>query len=269
LFLKDNNKPKIKDQEPEVIIDFESPPANGITVEFPYSTSQSFDFAVEAAQKFPTFKKYGQDKKAIYRVNVDPKDVNSLIELLEHLKGWRKRTVYVDGEKVTWDSVFSFGWCYEKKKACFKPDYYCFGFENEWEFNVWGCVRANLPFIDNAPWFCWGQWLGNNGDWKFDKERILHELQKNLFQYRYCPSLQPQIIQDVINALPDIVNPSKDKNWKFVEKWGDDSLPGLTVITNRFGYKEKVVMRGVSPSGQGAVKELQKRMKYKLPYITK
>jgi hypothetical protein len=77
--------------------------------------------------------------------------------------------------------------------------------------------------------------------------------------------LQPELVEDVLNALPDVVNPNKDKNWKFVERWGDESLPGLVMTVSRFGFQEKVVMKGVSPSGQGALKDMAKRMKFHLP----
>ncbi len=257
-------RPRATDKQ-ATTVEIEPPPNDGITVEFPYSTAQTFDFAVEYAKRFPTFRQYGEDKKAIYRVTFDPRDMVSALGLVEHLKGWRRRTVYVDGEKVTWDSVFSFAWCYERKLASFKPELYCFGYENEYEFNVWGCIQAHLPFIEHAEWFCWGTWLNDRGDWRFDKERILHELQKALYPYRFCPALQPQLVEDALAALPDVVNPGKDKNWKFVERWGDDHLPGLVVTVNRFGVREKVVMKGVAPSGQGALKDLAKRMKFRLP----
>lgn len=202
------------------VTEMEPPPGNGITIEFPYSTSQSFDFALECAKRFPTFSQYGEDKKAVYRVTFDPSEMDSGLELIQHLKGWRRRTVYVDGEKLTWDSVFSFSWCYERKSASYKPELYCFGYENDYEFNIWGCVQARLPFIENSNWFCWGSWLNDKGDWQFDKERIRHELEKALYPYRFCPALKHGLVEDVLSAFPDIVNPLKDGNWKFVESWG-------------------------------------------------
>lgn len=250
------------------VVETEPLPDNGITIEFSYSSSQSFDFAVESAKKFPTFRQFGEGKKAIYRISFDPSKMDSAIELIEHLKGWRKRTVYVDGQKVPWDSVFAFSWCYERKKASFKPELYCFGYENNYEFNVWGCIQARLPFTENAEWFTWGQWLSNKGDWKFDKERIKHELQKTLYPYRFCPALQPTLIQEVLNALPNEVNPNKDKNWKFVESWGTESPAGLVATVNRFGFEEKVVMKGVSPTGEGLkiiLEQISKRVKFRLP----
>ena len=107
------------------------PPDKGITVEFPFSTAQSFDFAVEAAKKLESFMIFGEDKKAIYRVTVVEDAIERLEELLENLKGWRKRTVYVNGEKVQWDNVFQYNWCYSRKKSSYKPELYCFGYEIE------------------------------------------------------------------------------------------------------------------------------------------
>lgn len=151
---------------------------SGITIEFGSSSSQTYELALKCAKQFSTFREYGQGKNTIYRVTFSYCDLEKSLELVEYLKGWRRRILYVDGEKVTWESVFSFSWCYGKRKGCFKPDLYCFGYESDFEFNFWGCLKANMPFIDYAEWFCFGNWLNDKGDWQFDKDRIRHELQK-------------------------------------------------------------------------------------------
>lgn len=265
---KPASKTKTKSKPTEMktaVIEIEPPPNNGITIEFPHTSSQTFDFAVECAKKFPTFDQYGEGKKAIYRVTFDPSEMASVIELLENLKGWRRRTVFVDGQKVTWESVFSFAYCYIKKGASFKPELYCFGYENEYQFNIWGCFQTKLSFIENAPWFCWGRWLNDKGDWQFDKERISHELQKNLYPYRFCPALQLGLVEEALKVLPTVVNPTKDKNWKFIERWSDDGSPGLAITVKRFGYEDSVVMKGVCPNGQGALQEMAKKLRFRLP----
>src|SRR5437879_112822 len=61
-----------------------------------------------------------------------------------------------------------------------------------------GAAYKRLPFTENAEWFCWGRWLNQQGDWQFDKERIRHELEKALYAYRYCPALQPSLVEDVL-----------------------------------------------------------------------
>jgi RNA polymerase subunit RPABC4/transcription elongation factor Spt4 len=241
------------------------PPSEGITIEFPFSTSQTFEFAVEAARAIPTFQQFGEDKKAIYRATLARGDIANASELLEHLKGWRRRAVYVDGEKLPWDSVFGYSWCFERKKGSFKPEFYCFGYDNDYESNIWGCVQAHLPFADNSEWCTWGRWLDNKGNWEFDKARITHELQKRLFPFRFCPALQPDLVNHAIDAIPSPVNPSKDRNWKFVERWGDDATPGLTVTVDRYGFKQTVVMRGVAPNGAGALRDIAARVGNRIP----
>ena len=242
------------------VAEIEPPPNEGVTVEFLYSTSATFDFALQAAQRFATFKQYGEGKKAVYRVTFMPDEMELALELVEYLKGWRRRTVYVDGEKVPWDSVFGFVWCYNKRKSSFKPQFYCFGYEDSYQLNVWGCIQANLPFVEYAQWFTWGRWVSKDGDWEFDKRRIRHELQKNLYPYRFCPALQLGLVEEVLEALPDRVNPRRDKDWKFVESW-DDTVPGLVVTVRQFGFREQVTVIGVSPNGTGALRKIIEKVK--------
>jgi len=240
-------------------------PEKGVTIEFPFTAAQSFDFAVKEAAKLPGYQQFGKDKKAIYRVTLSPDQLGNASELLEQLKGWRKRTVYLDGQKAQWDSIFGYSWCHAKKASSYKPEYYCFGYENEYELNLWGCMHARMPFNEHGQWFTWGKWANNRGDWEFDKARIRHELEKNLFQFRFCPALRLDKIEAVLAAIPAIVNPTKDRNWKFVENWSGEAADGLVVTVERFGMKEKVTMKGVCPAGQGALKDIAKKLQLALP----
>lgn len=244
------------------------PSKKTITIEFPYTTAQSFDFAVNEAKKFDSFEQFGKDKKAIYRVSFSVEEVHIAKDLLEQLKGWRKRTVYDHGEKVQWDSVFSFSWSYQRKLSSFKPDYFCFGYENEWDFNIWGCVRANMPFNEHSQWFTFGRWLNNEGDWEFDKNRIKHELLKNLHPYRYCPALNPSLIEEVINALPEVINPKKNKNWKFIESYSAENN-SLVWTTNEYGYEQTRYIKGVGPNGKAFLNDISDSIKRKLPDFIK
>ncbi len=251
-------KPKVE------VVELEPVPSTGITIEFPYSSSQSYDFAVKAAEKFESYQLSGEGKKVIHRVNVNDNEIESLDELIENLKGWRSRVVYVKGEKVQWDSVFNFIYCFNQRKQSFKPHLYCFGYESEWQFNMWGCLQSDLSFNENSELFTYGKWLNEKGDWQFDKERIKHKLQKNLFPYRFCPKINLELIGEVINAFPDRVNPTKDKDWKFVENWGGDE--GLKVSIKEYGYSEEKYMKGVAPiKKEVLVKIISKKIRQKLP----
>jgi RNA polymerase subunit RPABC4/transcription elongation factor Spt4 len=268
LFQKYASKISRSKSENVSIVDIPAPSGNGITIEFPYTTAQSFEFAVKEAKLFDTYEQFGEDKKAIYRVTLEENELFKAKELLLQLKGWRKRTVYVNGEKVTWDSVFDFIWCYERKISSYKPEYYCFGYENEWEFNVWGCMRAMMPFVRHSKWFTYGKWLNNEGDWQFDKERIKHELAKNLHSHRYCPALNTSLIQEVIEAIPSVINPKKNKNWKFIESYTTVD-EALILTTKEYGYEQTRYLTGVYPEGKGFIKDLTDNIKKKLPDFIK
>ena len=248
------------------VLDYESVPKQGITIEFGYSSSPNFDLAYSEASNFPSFKQFGEGKKATHRIFFDSSDITSTIELVEYIRGWKSSRIYIDGERSTWENVYSFTWCMNGRNSSFKPELYCFGYENDFELNLWGCKQARMAFREHADWFEWGEWINKNGDWKFDKERIQHELQIELFKYRYCPYLDLALVEDVLNAIPEIVNPTKNKNWKFIESWSSDSLTsGLRIITKRFGYEDEVVMKCVAPNGAGAIKEIIHRMRHKIP----
>jgi len=239
---------------------FELPfPPPGITVEFPFSTSGSFDFALDEARKLASFVQFGEGKKAVHRVTVEAHDINLLLPLIEQMKGWRRRTVYVDGQKTKWDSVFAFVWCFEAKNASYQPRKYCFGYEQEWEINIWGCIRANLPFRSGAQWLTWGRWLNNNGDWEFDKQRIRHELEKKLYSVRFCPALNFDLIEAVISAIPAIVNPTKNTDWQFIHGFYGDPRPAIKMISHRYGYAEEVYVVGVEPLGTNALRDITRR----------
>ena len=260
----EKNYSKKNKKEPEIKLVTNSIPETGITIEFNNSTSQTFELALEEAKKFESFVEIGEGKKSIYRINIPEDQIEQLDDLIENMKGWRNRRVYQNGKKVSWDSIFGYKWCFNKRKVSYKPEFYCFGYENNYDFNLWGCIQTRLDFNENSELFTYGEWLNDKGDWRFDKERIRHEIEKKIFQFRYCPALNFGLIKDVIDAFPEEVNPSKDKNWKFIQNWVSDD--GLKVIINNYGYKEEIYMNGVAPKNMKKfVKEVNKKIQRKLP----
>ena len=117
-----------------------------ITIEFPHSTAGSFAFALAAARTTSTFEQVGDGKEALYRVTYASEDLGDALPLVEQLKGWRRRAVYLDGQQLPWDAVFGFLWCYNQRLSSYEPERYCFGAEGEWQANLWGCIQAEMPF---------------------------------------------------------------------------------------------------------------------------
>jgi ribosomal protein L37E len=94
-------QPKTGTKQKEAqVVEVPPPPKVGITIEFPFSTSQTFDFAVKEATKHPSFAQFGEGKKALHRVTYDPADILMAVELVEYLKGWRRR-VFRRGQGVS------------------------------------------------------------------------------------------------------------------------------------------------------------------------
>jgi len=241
-------------------------PTAGIAIEFSYSSSQSFEFALQAAQGFPTFRQFGEGKKARYQVTIQKPEIAKCLELVSLLKGWRNRMVYVDGQKAQWDAIFAFAGCYESRMASYRPQWYCYGFDKDYLLNFFGCVQANMPFRDRTEWLCWGKWQDKKGDWEFDKQRMRHQLESELYPVRFCPALNQALVERALAALPESVNPNKDKNWEFVESYNNDA-PGLTMTVNRYGMNQEVVMMGVGPRGYGALIDIWKSINRQLPAV--
>ena len=244
----------------------EAVPSQGYVIEFGYSSSANYDLAIAEAKKISTYTSFGNQKTIRHRVKFDIEDLDQLSDLVNYVQGWKTSRIYENGETSSFQTIFGFKWCYQERQNSYKPDLFCFGYEREWDLNLWGCIRAQMPFSENANWFTFGKWLNKDGDWQFDKKRILHELQTALYRYRFCPAIQLDLIQEVLNAIPDTVNPKKDKDWEYIEDWGRSDLSsGLIVTTVQYGIKEKVVMKGVHPTRNGIIALIKKIGSGKLP----
>ena len=114
-----------------------------------------------------------------------------------------------------------------------------------------------MDWTEWADWFCYGKWeksglIGRQVQWRFDKERIRHELATNLYRYRYCPNMNTSLAEAVIRHLPDTVSPETDSNWAFNEKY--EEVPGAIKVKQKdksdgFTYTQEFWSDGVRPKG--------------------
>jgi hypothetical protein len=260
--------PRVPAREPVVVAEAASirVPLSGVTIEFPFSGAQTFDMAVADAGRFATFTVMGEGKKALHRVTFSSGEIDAALPLVNLLKGWRGRTVYVDGVKLPWDDAFAFKSCFERRQSSYKPDAFCFGEEQQWSQNIWGCMQSQMPWSEHADWFCHGHFVDNKGTWEFDKPRLRHDLQRNLFRFRLCPAMDAGLVEQLLSAFPDRVNPRLDANWKFVEDWSGTNPNTIAFMRKTsWGDKEEVRAKGVAPVGVGAARQMASRLKRQLP----
>ena len=169
-------------------------------------------------------------------------------ELAQALEGIRNRKVYVNGKEEGWWDIFAFLSCATRRKTSYKPAEYCFGVDGQ-RLNLWGCTQISMEY-DWATWLTYGSFQKSNSGknsyfWKFDKQRILHELNTNLFRVRFCPYLNTSLIQKVLELLPNEIEVSPlTQDWSF--RTSSEKVPGSVIISEEHNLGGGVSWGGTS-----------------------
>lgn len=231
-------------------------PASGIAIEFAESSAALFASALEIAKATQGFQSCQRAKKSWYLAVFPSGSLSDALPLAQALSGIRNRRVYFDGIEKQWDEVFGFAWCASQRATAYRPIEYCFG-KDENRINPWGCKQARMDWMDWADWFSYGRWeksgfIGSKVQWRFDKERIRHELATNLFRYRFCPHVRSEMAEAVIRHLPDTVLPGSDPNWQYSRQY--EAVPGAIKVVEKdrsdgFVYTNEYWSDGVRPKG--------------------
>lgn len=219
-----------------VTLDF-SIPSSGIAIEFADSTAASFRKALETAKASDHYQTCQRMKKTWHLAIFNTGSILDALPLAEALSGIRNRKVFLNGAEAAWDELFGFTWCAAQRATAYRPVEYCYG-KDENRVNPWGCKQARLDWVEWSDWFSYGRWekggiMGPKFLWRFDKERIRHELATRMFPFRFCPHLDTRLAEVVIRLLPDLVSPEKDKNWKYSQNY--EEVPGSIKIFEREG----------------------------------
>lgn len=238
-------------------------PSSGLAIEFADSTAAGFPQALELAKATHGFQSCEKNRKTWYLAVYPSGDLEPAMPLVESLGGIRNRRVYIDGDAKSWDETFGFSWCARQRATAYRPVEYCFG-KDENRINPWGCKQARMDWTEWANWFCYGRWekagiLGGKVQWRFDKDRIRHELATNLFRYRFCPHLQSDLYEAVLRHLPDSVVPDSDPNWAYHRQY--DQAPGAIKVVEKEGsgvltYTNEFWADGVRPLGLRALADV-------------
>lgn len=218
----------------EVQVKYEIP-RTGITVEFAESTGVSFPKALEIARAAPEFHQCVRNKKIWQMASFPSGMITDVTPLAKALSGLRNRSLYIDGEERQWDEVFAFVWCSAQRDQAYRPVEYCFGKDDN-RINPWGCRHSRMEWTEWATWFCYGQWeksgfISKKVQWRFDKNRIKHELSTNVFRFRYCPHINSQLFELVLQGIPDVVAPGADSDWDFHQHYTE--VPGAIKVVQR------------------------------------
>jgi len=238
-------------------------PEEGIAVEFAESSAASFPKALELAKKTTGYQTCQKNKKIWHLATFPSGSLADALPLASALSSIRNRAVYIDGKEQQWDEVFGFAWCASQRGLAYRPLEYCFG-KDENRLNPWGCKQAHMDWTEWAEWFCYGRWektglTRSKVQWRFDKDRIRHELATNLHRFRHCPYLNASVVEAVLRHIPDVVVPGTNKNWDYHETY--EQVPGAIKVVERersegFTFTNEFWADGVRPKGLRTLTEI-------------
>ncbi|MCB1225717.1 MAG: TerB family tellurite resistance protein [Verrucomicrobiales bacterium] len=240
-------------------------PDTGLAIQFADSTAATFGEALKAAQGSSDYQTCQRMKKTWHMAVFPSGEVQDALPLAQALSGIRNRKAFLNGQEVPWDELFGFSWCAARRATAYRPVEYCFG-KDENRVNPWGCKQSKMDWVEWADWFSYGRWekgglLGPKFVWRFDKDRIKHELATNLYRCRFCPHLNTRLFEEVLKLLPDTVNPEKDRDWKYSDNY--EQSPGSIKVTvtegkGDFAYQHEFWSDGVRPVGQKVLADILK-----------
>lgn len=238
-------------------------PQTGIAMEFSESTAASFPKALEIAKTTPGYQTCLKNKKTWHLATFPKGTLTDALPLAEELSGIRNRNLFIDGKEQQWDEVFGFAWCAAQRATAYRPIEYCFG-KDENRLNPWGCKQARMEWTEWANWFCYGKWekaglVGQKVQWRFDKERIRHELATNLHRCRHCPHLNSALPEAIISHLPDTIIPGADQDWDYHQTY--EQVPGAIKVIQKersdgFTITNDFWADGIRPKGLRGLAEL-------------
>jgi len=243
-------------------LDFEIP-AHGLAIEFAESSAASFARALELAKSSDSYQSCQKLKKTWHLAIFKSGMISDALPLAEALSGIRNRRAFFHGAETAWEELFGFTWCTSQRATAYRPVEYCFG-KDENRINPWGCKQARMDWVEWSDWFSYGRWekggmMGPRIVWRFDKDRIRHELATRLFRFRFCPFMNTTLSEAVLRVLPDTVAPEKDKNWKYNQNY--EETPGAIKVIEREGsgdytYTNEFWSDGVRPVGHRVLAEI-------------
>lgn len=185
-----------------------------VEIRFGHSTSANYQPAVEIAQRIPSYQAEGEGKALVHSVELPITEVELLINLYDLVGSWKSSRMLIDGQSATKSALVYHGMgCYRERQKAYMREQYCFG-ERDYEFNIWGCKRLQMPIVAWGGWLTYGE-FDDKGAWRFDKARIRHELEVQIRENELCPVLDRRRVMQTLDRLPDGINPKSDPNWKY------------------------------------------------------
>ena len=183
-------------------------------ISFGYSSSPNYEKAIAICRNITSYKMTGEGKQLQHKIELPVTEVELISNLFDIVGSWKTSTMLINGKNSTKKNLTYHGLgCFRSRQHSHNPNQYCFG-EKEYEANIWGCRKLNMPILAWGGWLTYGN-VDQSGIWHFDKDRIKNQLEVGIKENELCPVLNRKNITDTLNKLPDTIDPRQNGNWEY------------------------------------------------------
>jgi hypothetical protein len=198
-----------------------------LVTEFEKTPSINFRRALEVAETHPGFVQLMDERNVlIYRNLYRPDQLEHFHELYPLIKKWKGTRLYFKGDLVDFDLIESGVRCY--LHTVLRHDgsgSRCQSFADAplaagpTALGCLGCRRSDVsmdwpPAPEIPGWFYFGR-LDQHRTHVLDKEKLHDTAFSHLIEYSACPRLDLDQANALIQALPERIDPRKDREWVY------------------------------------------------------
>jgi len=240
-------------------------PTTGIAIEFAESSEPGVSLAMNAMAFAAVQETCEKDGQPWHLVAWSSSQMGKALPLIEAVKNISSKKAHVDGEERSWSSVFAFSRCANSRKSAYRTEEYCFGID-DMKLNLWGCQSIGMEWSDWAQWLSYGNFKESENTssrhiFTFDKKRIRHALETNLHGCQLCPHLQHNVIDAVLEALPNEVTANFEGDWVYKKDYRES--PGAVLVNEpihlgRHSSTKAYYSSAIIPSVHVGIKILKK-----------
>lgn len=208
-----------------------------LEIRFKKSTSKSYPESLKLLKTFSNAV-ISESGDSINSVTISQEEFVEKFNIINVLwgmvGGWKSSQILIDGKPTNVSNLNIYSnvvHCYNRYKSAIIQEEFCRLHTNK---VGWGCkflVEINRYLPENSwdrgrYWYEFGNFEGETV-WNIDKEKIRGILQREVEvrKVSLCPVFSYQIVETIINELPDFIDTSTDDKWETIyENVVDGSL---------------------------------------------
>lgn len=171
-----------------------------VMITFGKSASPMLTRALYLAKNAYRYEEHEIEGQMVYQATftAEPKSFLQFVQLYELTSNWKSVAVFINGEMMNPKTLNGIIRCYGEK--CRTLDsLYCFGGQNQYFSNPFGCRRLSL-YSYNRAWFTFSKKVGKY--YQIDKKAIADIIDQYSIQFHYCPCFNYESIMKNLEKLP-------------------------------------------------------------------